>query len=209
MSPAIVSTNLTSAAPATSTLKNEELKTSSSYAVTENIIDIPDNRTLPPILTNFTFARPLNFGNNTLLTNNNAANNSEEKGDENNNNHVDGKLKTNSFSILHIKGEFESHKPETEHKHRNVLTKLFVNLKEHVNSWKRGVVDGLHSFFHGHDDEDDDRYKPYKPVTESRYPNHHNHHKFHRKFHDVEDFGHHSDYDDDYSDSSEEHYGHF
>ncbi|KOB74277.1 Uncharacterized protein OBRU01_04561 [Operophtera brumata] len=168
--------------------KNEELKTNRTYQVTENIIDIPDDRTLPPIIRNFTIVRPLNFGNNTVAANNIREDNntsgedgSSEESNTDAQNNKDGELKKHSFSILHIKAEYDD-KPVQTHNHQNVLNKVFGGIKEYVYSLKKGVVDGLHSFFHKHDNDD-------KPATEF-------HDKFHRNFDGIEDFGNEHEYYD-------------
>lgn len=192
-SPAIISTTNVS------THKNEDLKINRTYQVTENIIDIPDNSSLPPIIRNFTLVRPLNYGNNTVAANNNKVenNNSGEDSSSEENTHAqnnnDEKLKKHSFSILHIKAEYDDN-PVQAQSHQNVLSKVFGGLKSYVYNLKKGVVDGLHTFFHKHDDVD-------KPNKATEF-----HDEFHRNFDGIEDFTHEHDYYDGDNESKEHSY---
>lgn len=109
-----------------------------SYEVTENVVDIPDDRTpAGPIITNFTKHPPLNLGKPNNQT------------DKNKIPEINIKNKKNSLSILHINAEFDDKVNEVN---ENKVVGVFKGIKEYIHSFHRGIVNGIHSFFHKHDD---------------------------------------------------------
>lgn len=115
------------------------------YEVTENVIDIPDNRRpFGPIVTNYTHRPPvLNLAKPTNKTETDKVTEANKK------------TKKNSLSILHINAEFDN----KEHVvHGNKVDGLFKGIKEYINSFKRGIVNGFHRLFHKHQHDDHDQW---------------------------------------------------
>lgn len=152
-------------------------KPSSSYQVTENVIDIPDDRTLPPIATNFGLFKPLNVANTTINVIKVIKN---DTGDENND------IKKTYFVYIHFtKG--------TEQKKEGGITKLFKGIRDYVFNFKKGVVDGLHGYFHKDDKKKDKEGSYDDTFLKSKGDFDKNdevdfHHKFHRSYHSDENF---------------------
>nr|XP_026501407.1 uncharacterized protein LOC113404666 [Vanessa tameamea] len=111
------------------TKKDESVTTRpvSKYEVTEIVIDIPDNRTKGPIITNYSIARPLNLApTNITLTTFEKENNTIES---NNNNKI------------------TANKNDKDDKITDPYDNLpFVpKIKEYFLSIKKGIVDGFNS----------------------------------------------------------------
>lgn len=113
------------------------------YEVTENVIDIPDDRTpAGPIVTNYTHKPPiLNLARPTNKTD-------TDKTTEASN----IKTKKNCLSIFHLNAEFDDKEHEV---HTNKVVGLFKGIKKYIHSFQRGLVNGFHSLFHKHQDVHD------------------------------------------------------
>ncbi|XP_047033144.1 uncharacterized protein LOC124639728 [Helicoverpa zea] len=114
-----------------------------SYEVTENVIDIPDDRKpVGPIVTNFTIRPNLNLGkpnNNTVTDEVNGAN---------------IKTKKNRVSILHINAEFDNHDKYNEIPN-DKFGGIFKGIKNYFHNIHRNIVNSFHSLFHKHQDQHD------------------------------------------------------
>ncbi|KAJ8712648.1 hypothetical protein PYW08_007952 [Mythimna loreyi] len=113
----------------------------SSYEVTENVIDIPDDRTpAGPIVPDYTHFPPaLNLARPVNKT---ATNKTKKE---------NTKTKKNHVSIFHFNAEFEDKMHEEE---ENKVAKLFKGIKDYIHSFQKKIVNGFHSLFHDHHDED-------------------------------------------------------
>nr|XP_021186674.2 uncharacterized protein LOC110373665 [Helicoverpa armigera] len=114
-----------------------------SYEVTENVIDIPDDRKpVGPIVTNFTIKPNLNLGkpnNNTGIDEVTEAN---------------IKTKKNRVSILHINAEFDNHDKYNEIPN-DKFGGIFKGIKNYFHNIHRNIVNSFHSLFHKHQDQHD------------------------------------------------------
>ncbi|CAH2052563.1 unnamed protein product, partial [Iphiclides podalirius] len=155
-----------------------------TYEVTENVVDIPDTSTrIGPVVVNYTTARPLNNAG----VSNNAANNITGPVNFNGNSQVSNhgfvdeadsgsaKPKKNSFSILHVKAEYDD-KPSPPNADRP------SGFKDYVLGLKRGIINGLYKLFK----------KKYSNEDTSLSTDHHEsvHHKVESESSHVSRFGH-------------------
>ncbi|XP_069356706.1 uncharacterized protein [Maniola hyperantus] len=127
------------------------------YAVTEFIIDIPDDRPKGPIFTNFSIAKPLNIASNQIPSSekdkntDNSGNDKERETEETD--EEEGTGKKNYISILHVKAEYD--KNDKTNKDRIETSDFdFGNvphvsgIKEYFKGIKQGIVNGFHSIVH-------------------------------------------------------------
>ncbi|KAJ8710970.1 hypothetical protein PYW07_008212 [Mythimna separata] len=110
----------------------------SSYEVTENVIDVPDDRTPGgPIVPTYTHNPPiLNLArpNNKTTEANNI------------------KSKKNHLSIFHLNADFDDKYQEAE---ENKIVGLFKGIKNYIHSFQKGIVKGFHDLFHKHHHDDE------------------------------------------------------
>ncbi|XP_075984162.1 uncharacterized protein LOC142981907 [Anticarsia gemmatalis] len=143
--------------PTTTTASNlnvtdkEDMKTSSSqvystysrpsYQVTENIIDIPDDRSPSgPIITNYTKKPQLNTVNPGI-------NPTTEIPETTTN----IKTKKNTFNLLHIKAEYDDKHETVETNNLNKVSSIFKGIKDSFSGLHKGLLNGIHYFFNKHD----------------------------------------------------------
>ncbi|XP_022831991.1 uncharacterized protein LOC111360328 [Spodoptera litura] len=113
-----------------------------SYQVTENVIDIPDNRTKAgPIDPYYTIKPELNLANATDTISVTEANNNK------------GKNKKNCVSI-HIDAEFER-----EEIKENKVVGFLKGVKACFQSFQKRIIDGFYRFFHKNEDVLGDKVK--------------------------------------------------
>lgn len=118
-------------------------KTDSKYEITENVIDVPNNMTIAgPIITNYTITKPLNaLPNNTT--------NSIDLNSQTNKENAAINPKKHTFSIFHVKAEFEDSKPNHPNIDPNGPAQVYhynnINLREYLDGIKRGLARGINS----------------------------------------------------------------
>ncbi|XP_032527022.2 uncharacterized protein LOC116777523 isoform X1 [Danaus plexippus] len=169
---------------------HNELKTTltserpiSNYEVTEIVVDIPDNRTVGPIITNYTIPRPLNTVPIVTETENVINNGETERVTISTDHEKEGKK--NYVSIFHVKAEFEDKTEQTTQVVDNHHVSHVSGFKNYLHTIKQGIIDGVKSIIGRHKVNYDDSDGPLGFIN-----------KLHKKstvaahqFHDVV-FGH-------------------
>ncbi|XP_023942012.2 FK506-binding protein 5-like isoform X1 [Bicyclus anynana] len=127
------------------------------YEVTENVIDVPDDRTRGPIVTNYSITRPLNTPaaptSTTEVSENDKNNNEGDKrpasGGSDVNKVEEGSGKKNYISILHVKAEIDNtdkhNNDKIESSNSDFGSPHVSGIKEYFNGIKKGIVNGFNS----------------------------------------------------------------
>lgn len=145
------------------------------YEVTEFVIDVPDDRTRGPIITNFSIPRPLNIiPSSTPTGGSNEDKSSNEEGNantstsKNNSNKVGetdeekGSGKKSCISILHVKAEIDDKTDKTNKDKINsgdynfVIVPHVSGIKEYFKGIKKGIVNGFNSIILRQKNNEDD-----------------------------------------------------
>lgn len=132
--------------------KNNTTPKTATYEVTEDVDDIPNPSTkFGPIFTNFSTPRPLNNASLNVQRPTEKPDSNTESNDFNNPN--EGKGKKNSYSILHVKAEYDD-PPNTplnwgdSHVHK-------LGIKDYIYGISKGIYNKITKLFNKHDCNDD------------------------------------------------------
>ncbi|XP_013167380.1 PREDICTED: uncharacterized protein LOC106117564 [Papilio xuthus] len=136
--------------------KNTTTPKPATYEVTENVDDIPNPSTkFGTIFTNYSTPRPLNNASFPTVQKptDKPETNSESNNELNNNSNEDVKGKKNSFSILHVQGEYDDvpNGPSNwgEHHMHNKL-----GIKDYIYGISKGIYNKISRLFNKHDCDD-------------------------------------------------------